>query len=719
MKSMSRVLLLLLAVSLALGLCACDKGQSTTTPATTAPIEHPEQNVETLTLAALQGGQALTFSVYEGANSAQFTVALQNGELILCYCDAMDMVSTLYAENAQGDVFFSADSGESGTVYAAADNADLRAAVRETMTVLFSDFDLHSGGDCSYSAGQGYVATYENDTTSVEAAFAENGGTFRLKYLEATQTESGAYLSVAPASTYGTPIPTYEELVASAATEDCTDKNEMQAAVTLLRTYSRGATSEGTATIDANGTSSAVTIEEATVTPRIFGRPQQTAITMNRDGVSSALVLTSVGGTFSLCTEDAHIYAGEGFSLMLSYLLSSMMGGALAPGDDISGGVYTADNGSTEDGSTTEPDTPLSFTPDGGVDMQCDGNTVTLTVTGLTYTDETATYVLNMALTLAAADEAPEVLELPASKSVEIELDTLLGMAFAAAMIEVPEGGATQIEGNLRLQAQVQILPIDLKIDYSLVRDDDGYMLHLDVPYVTTLTDRGVKDMIGDAIVTGGNIKTDIWYNGTDLYMKVQVTVNYLSGLSTKSKVRTDLYHVAGADVEAQMNDIILTALNINTETFGDTGMLPPGSDGDTSTGGGDATGGGNTSDGGTTTTPPEDTLTPIEKVLQANDTVFSLCSDEENGCYRLTCLVGESASILARLVPDLTEEDLAAFPEGTVLTLTLSADLTSATLSLQLAENVTLSLVANVTILDVTPGTACPNPEDFVGTLG
>ncbi len=719
MKSMSRVLLLLLAVSLALGLCACDRNKNNTTPATTAPIEHPEQNVETMTLAALQGGQALTFSVYEGTSSAEFTVALQNGELILCYCDAMDMASTLYAENAQGDVFLSEDDGASGTVYAAADNADLRAAVRETMTVLFSAFDLQSGGDCSYSAGQGYVATYENDTTSVEASFAVNGSAFRLKYLEATQIDGSAYLSVAPASTYGASIPTYEELVADAMAEDCTDENEMQAIVTVLRTYSRGATLEGAATVDANDTASVITIEEATMTPRVFGRPQQTTLTINSDGASTALVLTSVGGTFSLCTENANIYAGEGFSLMLSYLLSSMMGGGLPMDGEVYGDVYASDNGSTEDDLMADPNFPLSFTPDGGVDIQCDGNTVTLTVTGLTYTDETATYVLDVTLALAAADEAPEVLELPASKSVEIELDTLLGIAFAAAMIEVPEGGATQIEGNLRLQAQVQILPIDLKIDYSLVRDDDGYMLHLDVPYVTTLTDRGVKDMIGDAIVTGGNIKTDIWYNGTDLYMKVQVTVKYLSGISAKSKVRTDLYHVAGADVEAQMNDIILTALNINTETFGDTGMLPPGSDGDTSTGGGDSTGGGNTSGGDTTTPPPEDTRTPIEKVLQANETVFSLRSDEENGCYRLTCLVGESAPLLAQFVPDLTEEDLAAFPEGTVLTLTLSADLTSATLSLQLAENVTLSLVADITILDVTPGTACPNPEDFVGTLG
>lgn len=718
MKLLTRMLLLLLAVSLALGLCACDrnKGDATTTPPTTVPTDTPpapaSYNTANLLEAAVQGGQVLLLTVNEGGNTYDLTVSKNDGTLSVGLTGETGMLAGNYAENAAGDVLLYVNAaGRNSAVYcSAADAADLRAAVRETLFTLFSGFDLRTGGDCSAeSCGN---ISFANDKNGVQASFSVNRDKVRLQSLEASQSSGTASLTVAAADTG---IVSFEELKDSYADVTKTADSEAVSSMVIgLRTLSRGGVLSGEVKIKNGIFTRTEKADRATITPRVFGRTWQMVATVTEDdGTTTAAMLTMSGGAWILQTEHTKIHAGEEFGTTLKFLLSAVIGGIIAPGDempdtDLPGDSEPSVPDTDLPGNGAASDLPFGFAPDGGVKITSNGTALHADVTGLTYQkDETTTYLLSGTADLTVAEKTESLLPSTAEKNVDVDMDVLLALLMQVQATERPEGGALRFDGEIAFNASFASLPIKLPIKYRYLTDENGSTLHLVTPLMSSVTDAGIKDLIGDRVAFGGEIVTDTWKVGDDIFMRVTVTAKYGNPFNPSSKTATSYYRFTEEEFQSDRMTVIAKALNLNEEAIKNiAGNLPSGGDDPSKPGTGSGSGTG--SGGGTTQPKPEET--PIEKLLKEQDSALTV--KEENGNYVLWCDFDALAALAKELDP---EADTSKMPEGAVLTIRIDGGdtLSRATLSLDLGGGMSLSATAKVTVLDVTTGTACPIAAD------
>jgi len=712
MKLLTRILLLVLAASLALGLCACDKnkGDNTTAaptaPSTTdAPPAPATYNTANLLNAAILSGQTMLFTVSEGGNTYDLTIAVRNGALTVSLTGDTGMLSGTYAENADGDVLLVADAlGQSRAVdCAAADAADLRAAVRETLRTLFADFDLATGGDCSAeSCGD---LSFSNDKNSVTSSFSVSGDKIRLNSLTAVQNSGAASFEVTAADESLFGLPTYEELKdACTDTTDAADAKTVSSAVIALRVLSHGGVLSGEAKIKNGILTQTVKADRATVTPRVFGRTQQMVVTVTEDdGTTTAAMLTVSGGAWTLQTEHMKLAAGEEFGTTLKFLLSAVIGGIIDPGDTDPVLPDTDIAGADGDGDATA-DLPFGFEADGGVEVTCDGTALHVSVTGLTYQkDENTSYTLSGTVDITVAEQTEALLPTTASKNVEVDMSALLALLLQAQATEMPEGGAMRFTGEVAMNVSFGSLPFKLGVKYQYLTDADGSTLHLVTPYLSGVTDAGVKDMIGNSVAYDGKIVTDTWKVGEDIFMRVVVTVKYGSPFSPSTKTATSYYRFTEEEFRGDYMTVISKALNLNEDTIkAIAGRLPSGDDDSSGSGSGSGSGGG--------TTQPKPEETPMEKLLKEQDKALTVKT--ENGDFVLWCDFDALAALAKELDP---EADISGVPEGTVLTLRIAGGdtLTNVTLSVELGEGMTLSATAVITALEVTPGTACPIAAD------
>lgn len=717
MKLLTRMLLLLLAVSLALGLFACDKnkGDATTTPPTTTPTDTPpapaSYNTANLLEAAVQGGQVLLLTVNEGGNTYDLTVSKNDGTLSVGLTGETGMLAGNYAENAAGDVLLYVNAvGRNSAVYCpAADAADLRAAVRETLFALFSGFDLRTGGDCSAeSCGN---ISFANDKNGVQASFSVNRDKVRLQSLEASQSSGTASLTVVAADAG---FVSFEELKDSYADVTKTADSEAVTSMVIgLRTLSRGGVLSGEVRIKNGIFTRTEKADRATITPRVFGRTWQMVATVTEDdGTTTAAMLTMSGGAWILQTEHTKIHAGEDFGTTLKFLLSAVIGGIIAPGDEMPGTDLPGDSEPSApdtdlpDGGTAS-ELPFGFAPDGGVKITCNGTALHVDVTGLTYQkDENTTYLLSGTADLTVAEKAESLLPSTAEKNVDVDMDVLPALLMQVQATEMPEGGAVRINGEIGINFTLFSAPVKLSVKYRYLTDENGSTLHLVTPLMSSVTDAGVKEMVGNSTVFGGEIVTDTWKVGEDIFMCVTVTAKYVKGFSYDTATKTSYYRFTEEEFQNNRMTVISTALNLNEEAIKKLAEKFP--SGDDSSKPGTGSGSGTGSGGGTTQPKPEET--PIEKLLKEQDSALTV--KEENGNYVLWCDFDALAALAKELDP---EADTSGVPAGAVLTIRIDGGdtLSRATLSLDLGGGMSLSATAKVTVLDVTTGTACPIAAD------
>lgn len=721
MKLLTRMLLLLLAVSLALGLCACDKNKgdanddspTSTTTATETPPAPASYNVERLLRSAVLSGQTVLLTVEEGVNTYELTITKKNGTLTIGLSGETGMLTGSYAENAAGDVLLYVNAAEQNSaVYcAAADAADLRAAVRETLTVLFSGFDLATGGDCSAESCRNI--SFSNDKNSVEASFAISGDKVNLLSLEAVQNDDAAILTVLAVDDFSTP--SFDEMKEQyASATETADEKAAASMVVVLRTLSRGGVMSGEVSIKNGIFTRTETVDRATVTPRIFGRTQQIVATIaESDGTKTAAMLTLSGGTWTLQTEHTKVHAGEDFTTTLKFLLSAVIGGIAGPGEE----TYDAASSDEEvvdspcggvvgtpdlpDAGGAASDLPFGFAPDGGVDVTCDGTTLHVDVTGLNYQkDETTTYVLSGKVDLTVSDAAQDQLPTDAVKSVDIDMDVLTTLLMQVLSVAQPVGGALRFDGEIALNVSFASLPFKLAIKYRYLTDDEGSSLHLVTPVLSGVTDAGVKDMIGNSLLCSGEVVTDTWKTGSDIFMRVVITVKYGNPFNPSSKTATSYYRFTEEEFQSDYMTVIAKAINLNEEAIKKiAGSLPSG---------GDPSDPGSGSGGGTTDPKPE--KTPMEKLLSEQETSVRLAS--EGGYSVFECDFDTLAALAKELDP---EADVSGVPEGAKLTIRIAEGdtLTSGVLTVTLSKEMNVSATVILTVLDVTTGTACPIAAD------